>query len=59
MIYQKILVTEIDANDKGSKMFFKICEEVLNKHAPRKKKHIRGNQSSFMNEALSKEIMKR
>ena len=40
-------------------MFFKICEEVLNRHAPRKKKCIRGNESPFMIEALSKEIMKR
>ena len=32
---------------------------VLNKHAPRKKKIVRGNQVPFMTKDLSKEIMKR
>lgn len=40
-------------------MFFKICGEVLYRHAPRKKKYVRRNQSPSMNKALSKKIMKR
>ena len=33
--------------------------EVLNQHAPPKKKYVRSNQKSFMTKQLSKEIMKR
>ena len=40
-------------------LFFNICHEVLNKHAPRKKKYIRGNNKPFMTKALSKTIMQR
>ena len=29
--------------------FFKICEKILKRHAPRKEKYIRGNQSPFIN----------
>ena len=39
--------------------FLGVCKEVLNIYAPLKKKYIRGNNSSFMNRILSKEIMKR
>ena len=58
-LVNQLLVTEINTDDKGSKIFFKICGEVLNRHAPQKKKYVRGNQSPFINKALSKEIMKR
>ena len=37
--------------------FYIVCTEVLNKHAPPKKKHIRGNNKPFMNKAISKAIM--
>ena len=39
--------------------FATVCTETLNNHAPSKKKYIRGNQLSFMNKELSKEMMHR
>ena len=36
-----------------------ILEKILDKHAPMKKKKVRGNQNRFMNKHLSKAIMKR
>ena len=39
--------------------FFEICQNVLNNHAPRKKKYIRGNNKPFMTKAYSKAIMAR
>ena len=32
------------------------CNKILDKHAPLKKKYVRGNHSSFMNKSLSKAI---
>ena len=46
-------------NDDGFHRFCHISLETLNKHAPRKKKHARGNQMSFFDEELSKAIMTR
>ena len=42
---------------KDPDCFYKVCTEVLNQHAPRKKKYVRGNNKRFMNKALSKAIM--
>ena len=42
---------------KDPDCFYKVCTEVLNQHAPRKKKYVRGNNKQFMNKALSKIIM--
>ena len=42
---------------KNPDLFFKFYHEVLNKHVPRKKNFIRGNNKPFMNKALSKAIM--
>ena len=39
-------------------LFFNICHEVLNKHAPRKKKYICRNNKPFMIKSLSKAINK-
>ena len=39
---------------KDPDCFYKVCNEVLNQHAPRKKKNVRGNNKPFMNKALSK-----
>ena len=39
--------------------FCKICTETLKKHAPRKRKTLRGNQSPFINKEISKAVMKR
>ena len=44
---------------KNHDLFFNICHEVLNKHAPRKKKYIRGNNKPLMAKTLSKAIMQR
>ena len=33
--------------------FYKVCAEVLNPHAPQKKKYARGNDKPFMNKTLS------
>ena len=46
-------------NDDGFQRFCLISLHALNKHAPRKKKHARGNQTSFFNKELSKAIMTR
>ena len=39
--------------------FYKVCNEVLNQHTPRKRKYVRGKNKRFMNNALSKAIMQR
>ena len=44
---------------KDPDYFYKVCTEVLNKHAPPKKKYVRGNNKPFMNKAISKAIMLR
>ena len=44
---------------KNPDLFFEICQKVLNHHAPRKRKYIRGNNKPFMTKALSKAIMQR
>ena len=44
---------------KDPDCFYKVCIEVLNQHAPRKKKYVRGNNKPFLNKALSKAIMQR
>ena len=49
--------TESFVNDHDC--FYKVCTEVLNQHALRKKKYVRGNNKQFMNKALSKAIMQR
>ena len=55
-----ILDTQSHSPDEnGFLNFCKIYTETLNKHTPRKRKTIRGNQSSFINKEISKTIMKR
>ena len=44
-------------NDDGSQRFCTISLDALNKRAPRKKKHARGNKMPFFNKELSKAIM--
>ena len=46
-------------NNDGFQRFCHISLDVLNKHAPCKKKHARGNQMPFFNKELSKAIMTR
>ena len=49
----------LENSDKGFNKCLVVCKEALNMYALLKKKYIRGNNSSFMNRILSKEIMKR
>ena len=44
---------------KDPDYFYKVCTEVLNQHAPHKKKYVRGNNRRFMSKPLSKAIMQR
>ena len=44
---------------KDSDCFYKVCTEVFNQHAPRKKKYVCGNNKPFVNKALSKAIILR
>ena len=37
--------------------FVTVCTDILNNHAPSKKKYIRGNQLPFVSKELSKETM--
>ena len=46
-------------NDDGLQRFFDININILNRHAPRKRKLARGNQMPFIKKELSKAIMKR
>ena len=46
-------------NDEGLKRFCELSFNVLNKHAPGKKKNARRNQMPFFTKELSKEIMTR
>ena len=42
-----------------SDCFHKVCTKVLNQHALRKKKYVRGSNKPFRNKVLSKAIMQR
>ena len=44
---------------KNSERFYEICHTVLNDHAPRKKKYIRGNNKPFMTKTFSRAAMQR
>ena len=44
---------------KDPDCLYKVCNEVLNQHAPHKKKYICGNKKPFMNKALPKAIMQK
>ena len=39
--------------------FMSSCRKILDQHAPQEKRYVRGNQSPFMNETLTKAIMHR
>ena len=45
----------MDACDKFDKVFL----EILNKHAPLKRKLLRGNYTSYISKAMRKAMMKR
>ena len=46
-------------SDRSYKEFDRKFTKVLNKHAPKKKKWLRGNQKPHINKTLRHEIMKR
>ena len=58
---EELIQIEVNRNncDKSFKNFTFSRNAILNKHAPQKKKYVRGNQSPFMNKTLSKVIMQR
>ena len=56
------LDNEMSKHDLGNmehQHFLNIFIEILNKHAPMKKKYLRANQKRFMTKDLHKTIMKR
>ena len=46
-------------NEKGLDAFSTICTEIFDKHAPKKKRYIRSNHKPFINNEISKAIMRR
>ena len=44
---------------KNPQLFFELCQNEIEHHAPRKKKYLCGNNKPFMTKALSKSIMER
>ena len=58
-LIDKLSNEELVINDDGMKRFCELSINILNKHAPRKKKYARGNQMPFFTKELSKEIMTR
>ena len=44
---------------KDPDCFYKVCTEVLNQHAPRKKKYVCGNNKRLINKALSQTMMQK
>ena len=44
---------------KNPDKFYETCHSVINDHAPRKKKYIRGNNKPFMTKAFSRAVMQR
>ena len=48
-----------DLDEKGLDAFSEICTYVFNKHAPPRKRYLRSNHISFMNNEISKAIMTR
>ena len=55
------LVDKLDFGevDQIFESFQRICIKTLDKHAPKKQRHVRANQSPFMNNKLNKAIMNR
>ena len=49
----------IEENEEGLSDFLSTCKRILDLNAPRKQKYAKGNHMTFMNRALSKEIMAR
>ena len=56
-LFNELSNLSIEAIDLNK--YVTVCIDTLNNHAPSKKKYIRGNDLTFMNKELSKEIMHR
>ena len=58
--YRNELVTEFSKQNfetkNSTEKFLELCNNVLDKHAPRKSKFVRGNHSSFMKRDLRKKL---
>ena len=64
MTFRKDLVDKLSnekfvINDDGLQRLCELSVNVLNRHAPRKKKYVRENQMPLFTKELSKEIMTR
>ena len=57
--YRNELVAEFSKQNFEENSFVKVCNKVLDKHAPSKPKFVRGNHFPFMNRKLLKVIMTR
>ena len=55
----QIKLSELDIENIPYKFFTNIFIDILNLHAPLKKKYLRANHSKFISKELSKEIMLR
>ena len=49
----------VQISQLDNEIFEDICVKVINIHAPLKEKHVRANNSPFMNKTLSKAVMTR
>ena len=58
-LLEKLSEQTLVNNNYGFEKFCNITLKTLDKYAPRKAKHARGNQMPFMTKDLSKNIMKR
>ena len=58
-LLSEISNSNLEFNNNCFAEFFNMCRSRLDQHALRKQRYARGNHMSFMNKALSKEIMKR
>ena len=61
LISVKYVFSNKNSNEEngGIDFFLSTCLKVINKHSPCKEKYMQGNQRPFMNNHVSKKIMKR
>ena len=60
-VFREELLSElpnVNIDEKCFSNFLDICKEILNHHAPCKKNYARGNHLPFIDNTLSKEVMK-
>ena len=59
LLYSMKLTKKAFLYENGLGTFSNICTDVLEKHAPRKKRYLRVNRKPFINPEISKAIMTR